>query len=769
MFPSTAVSASEVRPSTRSLVSLRRELLRVVLFAALPILVLTAGLILHLLLVQRAATTDAMAQTARVVALAVDEEASTWRAIAQTLASSPLLERDDLQGFRAFAMRVAANHAGLSIKLVRADGSQVFDTSELHAAPSHNLLVPVPGAAPGRGDIEQWRSLLVGGEPHYSNLLLISNADKPRLAYRWPVLRSADVRYGLELALPIDDLNRLLRRYEPASNWVLAVIDHQGTIVARNAQAERFVGMRATDSVQQARIRPGVAVTSGTAADGRSVLQATAGSAQTGWTVAIGAPAPVADGPVLRSLGLWSIGVLLSLALAVAVARRTWREVGRPLQVLAGHAGSLQRGEPIAEPESRVREVVECGRAWSLAVQAEGGRRDAERLRIVAEAQREQLESAARDKDRVLAALGHELRNPLGAISNGVQVMDELAPAEGRLRAMLDIVKRQTAHLSRLVDDMLDLTRATLGRMPMQRVPIALDRLARETAGGYAGNDPADAFGSPRVIVDAQPAWVQGDRTRLDQVIRNLLDNALKFSEANVVVYVRVVPMDGQVVLCVDDQGRGIPADQRERMFEAFQQGDAHGPQSGLGLGLSIVREIVRAHGGEVWIENAPNGTGTRVGVRLPACPPDVLAQDAPASASVEVSPPASLRHGDSRTLLLVEDQPDVRESLGELLHQMGWTITVAADGAAALAQAGHADFAVALIDLGLPDMRGTELAVRLRERASTTRLVAMTGFSEAHDREAALRAGFDAVLLKPLGRHSLAAALEPGTKETPP
>ena len=347
---------------------------------------------------------------------------------------------------------------------------------------------------------------------------------------------------------------------------------------------------------------------------------------------------------------------------------------------------------------------------------------------------------ANRAKDEFLATLSHELRNPLGAIANAVAALDRLessGEAAGRLR---EIIRRQSRHLSRLVEDLLDVARATAGKIALHRQPVDLS----EVAAGCVAALRETGRARPHVVrFRAEPVIVNADATRLAQIIANVLDNAVKFTPSGGSVDVEVVRDGQEAVLRVRDTGVGIDAETLPRIFELFAQADQPMDRSvgGLGVGLTLTRRLVEMHGGTITAASDGHGCGAEFTVRLP-----VEIAGAPLSATPVATP------GRSRSVLIVEDNDDARESLRLLLESLGHRVVAAADGPRGLALALDYQPEVALIDLGLPGLDGYEVARALRESpgGKAITLVAVTGYGQADDRRRSKEAGFDAHLVKP-------------------
>ncbi|HME93843.1 MAG TPA: response regulator [Methylomirabilota bacterium] len=342
-------------------------------------------------------------------------------------------------------------------------------------------------------------------------------------------------------------------------------------------------------------------------------------------------------------------------------------------------------------------------------------------------------------KEQFVAMLAHELRNPLGAITSAVAVM-EMVGGDAGDRAR-EIIKRQLHGLAQLVEDLVDTTRITTGKIRLTRSPINLaesvTRCLRtiEIAGRTQGH---------HVAVDAQEAWIHADSARIDQVLANLIGNALKYTPAGGHITVRVRAVDDRAVCEVTDTGLGMSPEVLQRAFELFYQEERSSDRGrgGLGIGLTLVRQLVELHGGTVDATSDGEGRGSRFTIRLPLSVPGGPTETGPAAA-----PADSARW----RILLVEDNGDARQMLQMLLILAGHEVDSAANGVTGLEQAIRNRPDVVVIDLGLPELDGYEVARRLRAEGAAVGLVALTGYGQPGDREKALAAGFDAHVVKPV------------------
>jgi signal transduction histidine kinase/CheY-like chemotaxis protein len=374
----------------------------------------------------------------------------------------------------------------------------------------------------------------------------------------------------------------------------------------------------------------------------------------------------------------------------------------------------------------------------------------ARRQRLEQELQQRAVElgEADRRKDEFLAMLAHELRNPLAPIRNAVEVMKVLAPADAHLRQAREMIERQVKHLARLVDDLLDVSRFTTGKIKLHRAAV---ELATVIARAVETSRPLiDARGHKlEIALPLEPIRVEADTTRLAQVVGNLLNNAAKYTEKGGHIRLTVEPERSGAVVRVRDNGMGIAADLLPQVFDLFTQGDRSLARSegGLGIGLTLVKSLVEMHGGRVEAHSAGANRGSEFVVWLPT-----VAASSALSAVGGESDLVKPQFSRSRRVLVVDDNADAAESLAMLLKAEGHEVSTAHDGLAALEAAEATRPEAVLLDIGLPRMDGYEVARRLREQGWLPRalLVAVTGYGQEEDRRRVAEAGFDAYLVKP-------------------
>jgi signal transduction histidine kinase/CheY-like chemotaxis protein len=457
----------------------------------------------------------------------------------------------------------------------------------------------------------------------------------------------------------------------------------------------------------------------------RTLVYSTAIPLTAGWAIALGLQRGLYD-------GTFAIAFLV-LSLILSVTLLTWRD--------AVHIGRVEQQREAAMRESeRSRQALREALVRLEESEAKARARTAE------------LEDADRRKDEFLAVLAHELRNPLAPIRNSIFLLARLEPGTDRARAKLAVIERQIAHLTRLVDDLLDVSRISRGKVHLQRTALDLGALVRRAAEDH--RDAVVAAGLDLAVeVPDEPLWVEADGTRLAQVTGNLLSNAVKFTHRGGRITVSLRRDGAHAVLGVRDTGIGIDEAMRARLFEPFAQAEQPLDRSrgGLGLGLTLVRGFVALHGGSVEARSDGPGTGAEFLVRLP-----LGGAPLPAAADASSAPaPVPLR------VLVIEDNVDSAETLRDALADAGHEVSIARDGAEGVASARRWAPDVVLCDVGLPGLDGYAVARALRaDGGRRVALIALTGYASPEDRRRAAAAGFDHHLAKPADLDELVGLL---------
>jgi len=358
----------------------------------------------------------------------------------------------------------------------------------------------------------------------------------------------------------------------------------------------------------------------------------------------------------------------------------------------------------------------------------------------------EELRTADQRKDQFLAMLAHELRNPLAPIRNSSELLTRMSANNAQLDTAARIIQRQITQLSRLVDDLLDVSRITRGRVTLQKQPVDLRAVVDQAIESV---EPLvrERRHTTQVIASDAALYVQGDTARLVQCVANLLTNAVKYTDVGGKISVELREEAGIAIIAVTDSGVGIPPDLLPKVFDLFVQSERSldRSQGGLGIGLSVVRQLIQMHGGSVRASSEGLGRGARFELRL---------QTIPAPHFVDAASP--VRQLAGKRILVVDDNVDAADSLAMVLNQRGHNAEAVFSPSAAIERAATLNPEIVLLDIGLPGMDGYEVAQRIRAAGGAARLVALTGYGQPEDVRRARAAGFDAHLVKPVDLENL-------------
>jgi signal transduction histidine kinase/ActR/RegA family two-component response regulator len=681
----------------------------------------------------------AMLDLARALSSAVDAELDSSVAALSTLAQSPPMLAGDMRAVYELARAQARSQPEwLGVFLSDQDGVILFRTN-----------VPFGEPVPEPVDPISLRQTLSLHRP-MAGRIARGKGGRAAVPVRIPVTDSHGRNYVLSAVVRPDRILRVIERQRAPADSVIAVADAYDHIVARSINQERFVTRHITSGLQELMRKNGLEGAGPThTLEGDAVATAYSSMSRYGWTVVVNTPAATLRAAFVEGIAVYGAGILLSLAVCIGLAYWLAGRIVRAINDLRRAAAALGTARPVAVPDSRIRELGRMGRALEAAGR-QRERHEQERSRLLAslEDALRQARQAGQAKDEFLAVLGHELRNPLSPIVASLDLMDiRDEPGARRERA---IMRRQVTHLKRLVDDLLDVSRIASGKLQLELRPLDLADTVRHTLAALPGH---------AIVLDAPGAvWVDGDDSRLVQVLNNLLSNAARFGSSATAVSLHADPDAGLAILAVQDNGIGMDPALLSRIFDTFYQAPQQMARrtGGLGLGLAIVRKIVELHGGSVSAASEGLGRGSRFEVVLPLTAAPSHAPDAAAP-----TVPQSCR------ILLVDDNEDAAAGTASLLRQMGHEVEVAHDAAQALAAARLHAPELAILDIGLPDMDGYALAALLRSQhdrhdsdGNALRLVALSGYGQQADIERAARAGFDLHLTKPAALEDLQQAI---------
>jgi CheY-like chemotaxis protein/nitrogen-specific signal transduction histidine kinase len=388
-----------------------------------------------------------------------------------------------------------------------------------------------------------------------------------------------------------------------------------------------------------------------------------------------------------------------------------------------------------------VREVVTVAVALNEAAKAVRERQE------LLEREKQALQEADRAKDEFIAMVSHELRNPIAALSSASRLLEMVDPGSDAARHAREVISRQTKHTARLIEDLLDTSRVVMGKAYLQPEVFDLAAVASSLVETWRS---AGRLSNHRVTLTTSPVWIRADRSRVEQILSNLLDNALKFSPEGSECTLSAAREGSHAVLSVADQGPGLTPEMMPRVFDLFVQGSQGlaRKSGGMGIGLALVKRLTELQGGTVAVASEGDGKGAVFTVRFPA----VSSPAAVPALAIRSTPVAR------RRVLLIDDNVDMRETLAACLSMQGHDVTEAGDGPSALQLASEFAPDVIVIDIGLPEMDGYEVARRFRANPlmRDVRLVALTGYGQQEDKQKAVNAGFDEHLTKPVDSATL-------------
>ena len=701
---------------------LRSHLVLLAFGTIVPVAIFATAAAAWLVDKERATVLAGAEHRAQTLLTALEAELRGHLSTLDGLAAHPSLEDGDIPYFRRAISNALISHPDwLNVTL---------------SLPGGRVLADATGINPDGSSFPQEEALgavVRTKRPQVGGVTLHPEMKKWQFAVYAPVVQAGALKYVVSANVATTSIDELISTQKLEDGWGAVVLDASNHFVARNRDSAKYVGRPASQSLRDALSRSPSGIFRGQTVEGVEVYSPYHRSRATGWTVAMGMPAQEIDGASNRTAWLLLAGVLLSIALAMAGAYVISRRIAAPLTSLAAAAEAIGRGETAEIPRNaQVEEIRTLAGVLETSARAAHEREDA-------------LRDADRAKDRFLAMLSHELRNPLASISAASHVLKVARPDTANAVKARLVIDRQTRHMAHLINDLLDISRVTMGKMALDRERLDLGDLVQRVVSTWRNSG---RFERHAIVLETHPAWVHGDRVRLEQIVNNLLDNALKFTSIGKGIRVAVREEEGSAVLQVADEGPGIAPSLLDELFKPFVQGSEPGAHAaaGLGIGLSLVKGLAEMHGGSVSAANDEKRGGAVFTVRMPAVAP---------SENPEKPEPELL---GGRRILIIEDDDDTRSMLHAAFELGGHAVREARDGTTGLALAAQSPPDVAIIDIGLPDMDGIEVARRLRARVRSRRinLVALTGFGGSEDQRRALEAGFDVHLTKPVSQERL-------------
>jgi signal transduction histidine kinase len=589
----------------------RHYLILMAVAILVPVTVIAGAGLSMLLDWERESRIRSVESNARATALLVDREVAAAQAALRALGNSDAIRRGDFAEIHREAAAMNASTPWTWTLLIDYDGS-----------PLMNTLVPYGTRLPGHAGpwvAEAWDSQ----RPRVSGYFVGALSRKPTVSVDVPVPRTAGGRWVLSQIFDAGHFATVFADKGIGPDWVVGIIDRDGVSIARNVN-DTLVGTKARPEL----IAAARAAKSGMARhqtrDGIEVYDIFTHSDTTGWTIAIGVPVAEIEKAARAATLYAGLALLALMGLAFGIASFLAQRLSVALDRARRTAEALPLGAPARPAPTRVHEVDVLQDALYHTSESLARERAA---RAALESEREALLQSERDarrlaetqsaaKDNFLAMLGHELRNPLAAIAGALKVLDMPAANAQMTAHAREIGRRQTRHLTRIVDDLLDVRRILSGKVELRKTPIDAGALLLHCC---ATRQVVDA-GVHAWTVSVPALWVDGDATRLEQVFDNLLHNAIKYTPAGGAIAVRGHAEDGVAVFEVSDTGIGIEPATLPLIFEALVQGPVgiDRAQGGLGLGLALVRELAVLHGGSVTAASGGDGQGSTFTLRLP-------------------------------------------------------------------------------------------------------------------------------------------------------
>ena len=721
---------------------IRWHLVQVQLVSIVPIALFTGVLLYLHWQAQERERQRSQIESVRLLAGAVDNAldstAERLSIFARLWASSGL---SDAAIHAQAAQTLRGNNEWASILALRADGRGVFRAD-----------APLGAAMPAGPPFTTWAPLFAKERPRVvSNLFDRPDVGGKSVAVGVPVVRDGTITHVLIAYLDLRWYDRLLTQPGGPEGAVAGLFDRNFVFVARSVEGEERRGGDPSPGFVDALKSQPVGIARFTNLNLTAVYTAWAFSRH-GWAVGFATPSAPVDNAFWRYLLLFGFLWVAALALGVLYAFAKARPFAAALETVEAQAEYVAAGGRIESlPDARVEEVNRAlGALEKASARLQVATRERDRSLETEREARAAAEAANQAKDEFLAMLGHELRNPLAAIANATSIARGPARTPEQLDFATGVIERQSRHLQRLIDDLLDVGRVMTGKILLERAPVDLAASARHVVGTLQSTR---GLAARRVEVEAAQVWVEGDQTRLEQIVTNLVANAARYTRPDGRIRVSVAREGDEAVLVVSDDGQGIAPENLPRVFELFFQAEATADRAtgGLGIGLTLVQRLARFHGGDVTAVSGGRGRGATFTVRLPA-----IAGRAPAEERIAPAPA-----GPAETILVVEDNADARESLCLALELRGHRVLPAADGLAALEVMERERPRVAVLDIGLPGMDGYELARRMRAAlGDAIVLVALTGYGAARDGDEAVKAGFDRHLIKPVDVEALLRVL---------
>jgi signal transduction histidine kinase/ActR/RegA family two-component response regulator len=737
--PFAVVKIRSILCALRQPATLRSQLILLVLAATTPLLVFAVVMIVWLNKQERATFERGATEQTRALLTAVDAELRSSTATLEALATSQHFDQDDLRAFYDEASRVIKSQPSwFTIILVSPTGQQVI-----------NIGRPLGADLPTIAEQASFNSVLRTGRPAVGQLAQ-GLGKRYAFAVRVPVIRLGAIKYVLTAVVDPQSISQLVLAQRLPPDWIGVILDANRRFVTRTVEPETKLGQLASDDLRAMVDRAPEGWFYGKTIEGWNVYTPYVRSPFSGWTVAIGIPAGVVEASLRRSfLAVVFFGLTL-LALGITLAWYFGSRTARSIKSLSLITEGLRSAESVGAPTKSadasigIAEVESVRQALLSTTELIQQRSD----------QRNRLEQALREtdrrKDEFLSVLGHELRNPLGVISTVVQLLQSDGLSDRKFEEYRGTIEVEVKQMARLLDDLLDVSRIACGVIRLKNEPCDFAAIVRQVA--ESRRPVLQESGLDLSLhLPGSPLCVMGDRTRLAQIVGNLLDNSNKFTDSGGQVTVRLTEEPaGKAALSVRDTGIGMEPETLAAIFEPFVQAkqSLDRGRGGLGVGLALVKGLVELQGGEVGARSDGPERGSEFTVRFSVA----------GNAALALKPSRPVAKPSHCRILVIEDNVAAAQSLKTFLLNSGHTVELALSGSDGLVVAGRFEPEVVLCDIGLPELDGYAVARLLRQEPKVTDayLIAVSGYGRESDQKLAMEAGFDRYLTKPIDLQEL-------------
>jgi signal transduction histidine kinase/ActR/RegA family two-component response regulator len=738
-------------------VPLRRRLLLLAAAGLVPVVIMSGVGLYALARQQRTQAERIGLELARALATAVDAELRSSVSVLQSLATTVEIDPKNLTAFRQEVQPVLETQpTWAALFLADPSGHRLVDTRfPLDAT------LPTVFETASFERVVRTRAATVGG--------LARGADGVMLfAVRAPVLRAGRVEYVLTALVKPDGILNVITRQRVPRDWIISIFDANGLRVARSRSHAETLGGRASESLQTLMATSadeGVGQT--TDLEGGRNYASFSRLGDYGWTVAPGIAAGFVEGVTYRSLAIYGSGILLSVVLGLLGTMAVARSVNRPMEALRGMAKAMGRREPAPSISTPIQEIHDVADAL-IAAARERTSAETEREHLLRREQdaRATAEAASRAKDEFLAVLSHELRTPLNAVYGWARLLQSGQVRDQEATRAIDAIVRNANAQVQLIDDLLDVSRVISGKMRLEVQPVDLRAVIESALDGVR---PAAESKGIRIQTVLDPtAPIAGDPNRLQQVVWNLLMNAVKFTPKGGRVQIHLQRVNSHVEIVVSDTGQGIAPHILPSIFDRFTQADSSSTRahSGLGLGLALVKHLVELHGGSVTARSPGEGAGATFVVALPlsiaSVPAGAALRHHPTADTLE--PPLTSVRLDALRVLVVDDDPQALDLASTILTSVGADVKTcgSAPDAMAVLQTWRPDVLVS--DIEMPGEDGYTFIRKVRAldhaHGGNTPAIALSAYGRTQDRTRSLTAGYSMHVPKPVDPGELTAII---------